>query len=239
MFYICMKIKSVYTPIKKCFNVLKTKVSPAREPASSKTVSGLETLGEQNRAFVRADNQVEPLITDCKSTKELLNYAKERCIEGLNSSQPYEHTVIIDTKQNKVLAEYKGDARQCRISNFESLVTNPDYTILIHGHPSSYPLSGTDVKVLLDSNVNQVIAVNKNGEFSLAAKRTIKPDKKITESAKHSYQEEVTALLDDFYGHTDTEFYKVLVHGNLKNHANDMGLRYLTNYSYIINHPMC
>ena len=52
----------------------------------------------------QAENKVMPLQTEFKSTKELFQYAKSRCLEGIHNSQPYEHAVIVDTKKNRVIA---------------------------------------------------------------------------------------------------------------------------------------
>ena len=229
-----MKVSTIFAPIKKCFTRFKTSESSSVGiKIADNCTRGLELLGEQNRVFVRPKNQVDPLQSEFKSTKEMYAYAKGRCIEALKSETPYEHTVLLDTKDNKVLAEYVGNENNCKIDNFDLLVKNPDYTILVHGHPSSYPLSGADVSLLMKYNVNQVMAVNEKGEFSLAAKRLERPTEKVINSTKDSYLKELSYIGEDFFGHTNTELYKVMCHQNLKNKANDMGLRYLTNYSYL------
>ena len=234
-----MKIQKIYTPIKKCIGVIKHKVShSSSESTNEVSKDGLEILGMQNKAFVRAENQVDPIKNDFKSTKELFKYAKQRCIDGLNSEAPYEHAVLMDTRQNKVLAEYKGDADKCSLHNLASLIQHPADTVLMHGHPDSYPLSTTDVNLLIKYNVNQIIAVDKNGEFSLAAKLTDKPYDKMISDTKRAYNDEAVDLLYDFDGHTNSELYRIMTHANLKHYANGMGLRYLTNYSYLKNRDL-
>lgn len=105
---------------------------------------------------------------------------------------------MVDTKENKVLAEYVGDENNCKIDNFDMLVKNPDYTILVHGHPNSYPLSGADVSLLMKYNVNQVMAVNEKGEFSLVAKRLERPTEKVINNTKDNYLKSCHILVKIF-----------------------------------------
>lgn len=229
-----MKVANIFTPLKKYVNKLNwNRSSSFAGKVPDCSANALELLGEQNKVYVRPSNQIDPLKTEFKSTKEMYSYAKGRCIDALKSENPHEHTVLVDTKDNRVLAEYVGDENNCKIDNFDKLVKNPDYTILVHGHPSSYPLSGADVSLLIKYNVNQVMAVNDKGEFSLAAKRLERPNEKDISSAKEKYLQELSYIGEDFYGHTNTELYKVMCHENLKKKANNMGLRYITNYSYL------
>lgn len=229
-----MKISTIFAPIKKCFTKFQhSETSQSSVKMADGTINGLELLGEQNRVFIRPKNQVEPLQTEFNSTKDMYAYAKGRCVDALKSKTPYEHTVLVDTKENKVLAEYVGDENNCKIDNFDMLVKNPDYTILVHGHPNSYPLSGADVSLLMRYNVNQVMAVNEKGEFSLVAKRLERPTEKVINNTKDNYLKELSYIGEDFYGHTDSELYKVMCHENLKHNADNMGLRYLTNYFYL------
>lgn len=227
-----MKVSNIFIPIKKGINYIKGKSSRAAvSTPKDKTMDSLNIMGAQNRVLVEVNNRVKPLQTDFKSTKELFSYAKQRCLDGLKSDKPYEHTVLIDTKQNKVLAEYKGDANCCKLGDFDKLIKNPESTILVHGHPNNHPLSNGDVNILLNYDINQVIAVNKNGEFSLAAKKVGRKNSPETDSAIKTYQNNAHEISDEFYGHTDCELFKEFNNDNLKKHANGMGLRYISNYS--------
>ena len=227
-----MKISKIFTPIRKSINYIKGKSSqPIEKTTADKTMSALEAMGAQNKILVNTTNMVKPLQTKFKSTKDLYAYARKRCVDALKSDQPYEHALLVDTKQNKVLAEYKGNIEVCEIKDFDKLIENPDSTILIHGHPNNHPLSNPDVKLLLDYNVNQVMAVNKNGEFSLAAKRAGRVDTPKTKAAATEYQNTAHEISNDFWGHKESELYKEFNHDNLKKYADGMGLRYVTNYS--------
>lgn len=227
-----MKISNIFAPIRKGINHIKGKAPKTEtKPSEDKTMSALEAMDVQNRVLVKPNNMVKPLQTEFKSTKELFSYAKKRCTDALKSDKPYEHTVLVDTKQNKVLAEYKGNVNECEIKDFDKFVKNPDDTILIHGHPNNHPLSNPDVKLLLSYDVNQVMAVNKNGEFSLAAKRAGRQETSATKSAAETYQNNAKEINEEFWGHKECELYKEFNNDNLKKYADGMGLRYVTNYS--------
>lgn len=229
-----MKIQNVFYPIKNSIKTISRKIfTNSSESMSELSNSGLEMLGNQNRLLIKAENQIEPLKNDFKSTKELFEYAKSRCIEGLKSETPYEHSVIVDTKQNRVIAEYKGDNKHCSMVNIENFVKNPDYTIIFHGHPSGYPLSSTDIHFLLNHNVNQIVAINEAGEFSLVAKNIKRPDERSFKKVKRRFDDEVMGYASDFYSCDHSNLYMGLIHYNLEKHAEGMGLRYLTNYSYL------
>ena len=99
-----MKISTIFAPIKKCFTKFQhSETSQSSVKMADSTINGLELLGEQNRVFIRPKNQVEPLQTEFNSTKDMYAYAKGRCVDALKSKTPYEHTVLVDTKENKVL----------------------------------------------------------------------------------------------------------------------------------------
>ena len=108
---------------------------------------------------------VEPLRNDFTSTKDMFTYAKKRCVDAINSDKPYEHTVLVDTKQNKVLAEFVGDANHCNLNGIERMQLDKDNTILLHGHPVGTPISSADVSTILNTPVTQVIAFDKEDTF--------------------------------------------------------------------------
>lgn len=179
----------------------------------------------------QAENKVMPLKTEFNSTKELFQYAKSRCLEGIHSPQPYEHAVIVDTKKNRVIAEYKGDENSCRMRDLPFLDLDEKNTVIFHGHPVDYPLSTTDLKTLIESKVSCNVAINPEGEFSLAYKRNnFRPEKSRKEFTNFSLSNsEDCLLLRD-----RPDEYKRMLDYNLRNNSPKMGLRYVTNYNSLI-----
>ena len=173
---------------------------------------------------------VEPLRNDFTSTKDMFTYAKKRCVDAINSAKPYEHTVLVDTKQNKVLAEFVGDANHCNLNGIEKMQLDKDNTILLHGHPVGTPISSADVSTILNTPVTQVIAFDKDGKFSLVAKKI---DKKPNVSKEfNNFRLEQYDLADEMADNGQFELYNKATDYVLKKHAPLMGLRYLSNYAY-------
>ena len=173
---------------------------------------------------------VEPLRNDFTSTKDMFTYAKKRCVDAINSAKPYEHTVLVDTKQNKVLAEFVGDANHCNLNGIEKMQLDKDNTILLHGHPVGTPISSADVSTILNTPVTQVIAFDKDGKFSLVAKKI---DKKPNVSKEfNNFRLEQYDLADEMADNGQFELYNKATDYVLKKHAPLMGLRYLSNYPY-------
>lgn len=173
---------------------------------------------------------VEPLRNDFTSTKDMFTYARKRCVDAINSDKPYEHTVLVDTKQNKVLAEFVGDANHCSLSGIEKMQLDKDNTILLHGHPSGTPISTPDVATMLNLPIGQVVAFDKNGKFSLVAKK-IDRKNEITKEFK-DYRMEQYDLADGMADNGEFELYNKATDYVLKKHAPLMGLRYISNYAY-------
>lgn len=179
----------------------------------------------------QAENKVMPLQTEFKSTKELFQYAKSRCLEGIHNSQPYEHAVIVDTKKNRVIAEYKGDANSCRMNDLPYLDLDEKNTTIFHGHPVSYPLSTADLNTLIESKVSCNIAINPDGEFSLAYKRNDFQPKK----SKKAFKEFSMNTAEEAYTLKNRhDEYKLLLDYNLRTDSHKMGLRYVTNYNVFV-----
>lgn len=173
---------------------------------------------------------VEPLRNDFTSTKDMFTYAKKRCVDAINSAKPYEHTVLVDTKKNKVLAEFVGDANHCNLNGIEKMQLDKDNTILLHGHPVGTPISSADVSTILNTPVTQVIAFDKDGKFSLVAKKI---DKKPNVSKEfNNFRLEQYDLADEMADNGQFELYNKATDYVLKKHAPLMGLRYLSNYAY-------
>ena len=173
---------------------------------------------------------VEPLRNDFTSTKDMFTYAKKRCVDAINSAKPYEHTVLVDTKKNKVMAEFIGDANHCNLDGIEKMQLDKDNTILLHGHPVGTPISSADVSTILNTPVTQVIAFDKDGKFSLVAKKI---DKKPNVSKEfNNFRLEQYDLADEMADNGQFELYNKATDYVLKKHAPLMGLRYISNYAY-------
>lgn len=226
-----MKVTSVFTPIKNCVKRVTTSLTSKSVQAESKTVSGAQILGEQNRVLVMAPNQVRPPKTEFKSTKEMMEYAKARCMRSINAPKPFEYSIIMDGKNNRIIAEYRGSSKYCPMPNLDTLPINATDTIVIHSHPQSHPISRMDVNLLMRHNINQIIAVNKNGEFSMVAKRAdYKPPKN---SVKKNFEKKCADNAECCSYTNNEEDLKILTHLTLKECSKDMGLRYITNYGYL------
>ena len=180
----------------------------------------------RNITEIKPDNRINPLQAEFKSTKDLFAYAQKRCLDALNQPIPYEHTLIVDTKKNKVIAEYVGNSQKCKIEDLNSLDLDKKNTTIIHGHPENYPISIPDIKTLINSGINKVIAFNTKGEFSLVAKQSeLTPEylKHLQSMANETYVERMV--------HND--FYKSYLDYNLRTHIPLMGLRYVSNYTFL------
>ena len=173
---------------------------------------------------------VEPLRNDFTSTKDLFTYARKRCVDALNSEKPYEHTVLVDTKKNKVVAEFLGDVNHCCLDGIENMQLDKDNTILMHGHPSGTPVSPPDISAMLNLPIGQVLAFDKNGKFSLVAKK-IDRKAEVTKEFK-DYRMEQYDLADGMADNGEFELYNSATDYVLKKHAPLMGLRYISNYDY-------
>ena len=228
-----MQVGSVIkTPIRKCFGVVRRMFTPSAQLAKS-AASGADALASQNRVFVRPANQVDPERVDFKSTKEMLQYAKNKIVPPLETEKPYEYTVVANIKDNKVLAEYTGAEHKCTLENLESLPIDEENTVVIHGHPDSYPISSMDMTTLLKYKLNQVIAIDKNGQFSLVAKRAGVPAASVKSKEFRAYDYACMDNTDMYMTIRSEKMLKELTHDTLTNHADKMGLRYVTNYDYL------
>ena len=175
---------------------------------------------------IKPNNRINPLQTEFKSTKDLFSYAKKRCLDALNQDSPYEHALILDTKRNKVLAEYIGDSKACTIDDLDFIDLDKKNISIIHGHPDNYPISIPDIKILINSGINKIIAFNQKGEFSLVAKQK----ELTTDYLKHLRNMNNET---DVEGMKHNDFYKSYLDYNLKTHIPLIGLRYVSNYSFL------
>lgn len=119
------------------------------------------------------------------SVKTAFEYGKNKCIQALNSSNPYEHGVIISG--TRVLEELVGTISSCP---FIPMKYKTNITFL-HGHPDMYakggstPVSIADFRslvgnILMNRNVDEIVAFNSKGEYSKLSKKVKKPKNKIS-----------------------------------------------------------
>lgn len=128
------------------------------------------------KSSISPENKIPSLQSNFTSLKGARKYAKERAVCALHSDEPYEHMVIIDKKSHKIFGEYKGDEHQVS-AGFDQLHF-PKSCSIIHGHPASHkcgdkslstPISFDDFGYMF-RHCDDIIAFNKNGEFSLLMK---------------------------------------------------------------------
>lgn len=195
--------------------------------------TSLKPLVNQEKALANTGvKRVCPAQTDFKSTKDMLSYVKNKCISALNSSTPHEYAVLADIKRNKVLAEYIGDAEKCPLDDLSKMHLDPQTSVIFHGHVGSNPISPPDINVLLEYPLNQVVAFDKEGKFSIIAK-TIETDKLADKKKLQAYRVENS---EESYGvkNTDLPFKSMSIHQVLKKHAPLMGLRYISNFPFTV-----
>lgn len=178
---------------------------------------------QQNKPCVNLSNKIRPQKIQFKSTKDLFEYSKKRCVDALNLEKPYEHALIVDTKKNIVISEYVGDSKKCKLEDLNHLDLDKKNTAIIHGHPDSAPISTVDIKTMLDSGVYQVVAFNSRGEFSIVSRTPCEVkniNKKLMNLSMDAYNEHPVP-------HT---LYNPFMHSMLSKHMPLMGLRYVSNY---------
>ncbi|MBQ6516234.1 hypothetical protein IJI31_03545 [bacterium] len=180
-----------------------------------------------------AKNQIEPLQDTFTSTKDMYNYAKKRCTADLSGIRPKEHVLVIDLKNKKVLAEYRGTRHDCKLENISSLPINSNDIAVFHGHLDSMPISKPDVAFLLNNDVNQVIAINSKGEYSIIKKTGNNKPEHAIKSAYEIFTNENNILTQKYYEDNmiNKYRYRLLRHEVLKENADSMGLKYITTYS--------
>jgi hypothetical protein len=180
------------------------------------------------------------------SFEEAYQYAKTTAIRALNSDNPYEHMIVINSK-GQVLKEIIGDKKEVRITKYLKLFDLAEDTFLIHGHPSSTPISIQDFNVLNFIASKEIIAFNKKGEHSLLRKTNhyVQLTKEQLLDYNFKYLKEVlgitkTKLKNKRKSTLDIE--KILslqhtpkgikrIHEFWKKYAKELNLEYETNYS--------
>ena len=248
-----MNVSTGYVYLKNIFvkaegKAKKVKPSDLTEDIA-KNIKGSEIMSEQKRIMlIKNDkNFVESLKKEFKSTKEMFAYAKERCIDGIKKG--YEHTVIMDTKTNKVIAEFKGDAKSCKIDCIDLMKLDKENTAVMHGHPKNFPLSHGDICFLKNYGFKQMIAVDEKGEFSLVYRKNLPQKTEDKKGLKNWYLErrERKRLEREFVSYSANSMedycffkngtaelpYKCGVDYTLKSCMPKLNMRYVTNFSYL------
>ena len=103
------------------------------------------------------------------SVRAAFEYGKNKCVQALNSSNPYEHGVIISG--TKILEELIGTSASCSIlpQKYKTNIT------FLHGHPDMYakggstPVSIADFRslvgnILMNRNVDEIVAFNSSSK---------------------------------------------------------------------------
>ena len=244
-----MKVSVGFSYINKIFNAAKEtslKDASLEKIADNIAKTGSEIMSEQNRVLIlkKAPNYVEPLKKEFKSTKEMFAYARKRCLDG--NKQNYEHIVVMDTKQNKVIAEFKGDAKSCNIAALKEVEFDAENTAIMHGHPINYPLSYNDICCMKNYNISQIIAIDDVGEFSLVYRKpTQKSETKglknwyLNRKEKKRLEREfvtysVNAAEDYEFSGNNPELYKKSIDYTLRTNMPKINMRYVTNYKYLV-----
>ena len=233
-----MNVSTGFVYLKNIFSAglkdCKKLITPDKTVQTNHIMSRDEILAQEMKMILvkKAENYIEPLQKDFKCTKDMYQYAKNRCLDGINRG--YEHVVIMDAKNNKVIAEFKGEYDHCSIKEIKGLKYNSDNIVMMHGHPENFPLSTSDVSLIDSYGFNKVIAISPNGEFSLISKQKDLKPKKYKQAF---YEYSMTASDDDerFRANQNKEELKSAIDNTLKEYAPKMGLRYATNYGYLIN----
>ncbi len=241
-----MKVVGNSVNIRNGISKIKSLLHSATKEAPVIKSDGSKVLAEQTKAALRlAENYVEPAQLNFPSTKSMLQYSSTRCVDALKKEN-IEHTVVFNLKSNKVLAEFKGDSHTCKLNNIEAVLQDKENIGVMHGHPQSFPLSYNDIKFLRDYGINQIIAVDENGRFSLVGKRPApvrakskiglvnwyrkKVDVKKEKQAFLNYSETSAEDAEFFRNAKSNESWKNAIHDTLKTYIPPMNMRYVTNY---------
>ncbi len=165
-------------------------------------------------------NKVESLQTEFTSFKAAKDYAKSRAVAVLHSADPYEHMVVIDRQNNRIFGEYKGN--KTSVSAMFDNAKLPLHSQVQHGHPAftlkdgteiSTPVSFPDFRYINKFNCDDIVAYNKQGEFSLLRK---KPEfKSLSEDLVKIYEMEMLRyiepkLFEDIIQKLPEEFHDVV-----------------------------
>ena len=140
------------------------------KPANIKVDS--KTLG-----YIRPDG-----VINFQSTLAAQEYAKNRAISALKGKNPHERLIIVD--KNRILDEIEGDSYSGVLIPIKYKTNKLS---VVHGHPDLYgkgclaPISIADASTILRwNNLEEIVAYNTKGEFSMLKKISIDGESWIT-----------------------------------------------------------
>lgn len=96
-----------------------------------------------------------------------LEYANNKVLTYLQGDNPIEYGVAV-AKNGEILEETEGTDINCSFNDRTVLTKN---CTIIHGHPTKSLLSAGDLFTLLDNDIEDVIAITKDGLYSRLSKK--------------------------------------------------------------------
>lgn len=120
---------------------------------------------------LRGANRVKMNAKTFNSYDEAFEYSKKKIMAPLHSKNPYEYMTIIDSKTNTVISEFKGTARNVFEDKLNIIRLKETKAKALHGHPGNPPVSYGDLGYINNkANLDEIVAFNPQGEFSLIRK---------------------------------------------------------------------
>ena len=128
---------------------------------------------------------------------------KSQIISYLKMDKPREYMVIADRTTGKNICSHLGDAIECGGNiDYSKLPLNPKTSVMLHGHPTYYingvsttPISEPDFRTFLRLPINEVVAYNEIGQYSLMRK---------TNKFRRLKEEEVTSIIEELHKRLET-----------------------------------
>lgn len=123
----------------------------------------LKNLNPSELGWIRPDTTIS-----FQSPQAAQAYAKKRVLQALNNSLPFERGILI--KKNVVLGEINGSFDSVDLKKY---IANKKVagSTFFHGHPEVYgeamPVSIADFLVQVGNKIKNMVAFNKDGEFSI------------------------------------------------------------------------
>ena len=123
----------------------------------------LKNLNPTELGWIRPDTTIS-----FQSPHSTQTYTKKRVLQALNNSSPFERGILI--KKNVVLGEINGSFNSVDLKKY---IANKKVagSTFFHGHPEVYgeamPVSITDFLVQVGNKIKNMVAFNKDGEFSI------------------------------------------------------------------------
>ena len=94
-------------------------------------------------------------------------YAKNRVMSALHAPKPFERAVFVE--DSRIIGDIDGTVHKVHFDH--KIIEGHKDVSLVHGHPTSTPLSDVDYSCLVANNeLKSIIAYNKRGEYSKMTK---------------------------------------------------------------------